>query len=183
LNLILNNDLAGLSDLLAEVCPQADNAGQQQSKNEEFPMPDNHWINQTNLSELQGGSPQKGKTLLHLALERGPDMTELLLRAGAKADSYNDILGKAPIHVATELGSRQVLEILLDGKVKYYNGKIRHIYLTSYTDYSVTHQYLKKFSYGFWDNQWFGRNQIYLKLKLGALQFMPGIKNLNLNFF
>jgi hypothetical protein len=47
--------------------------------------------------------------------------------------------------------------------------------------YSVSHQYLKKFSYGFWDNQWFGWNQIYLKLKLGALQFMPGIKNLNLN--
>jgi hypothetical protein len=31
-----------------------------------------------------------------------------------------------------------------------------------------------------WDNWWFGRNQIYLKLKLGAPQFMPGIKNLNL---
>jgi hypothetical protein len=41
----------------------------------------------------------------------------------------------------------------------------------------------QKNSYGFWDNQWFGRNQIYLKLKLGALQFMRGIKNLNLNFF
>jgi hypothetical protein len=27
------------------------------------------------------------------------------------------------------------------------------------------------------------RNQIYLKLNLGATQFMPGIKNLNLNFF
>jgi hypothetical protein len=49
--------------------------------------------------------------------------------------------------------------------------------------YSVTNQYLKKFSYGFWDNQWFGRNQIYLKLKLGALQFMAGIKNLILIFF
>jgi hypothetical protein len=49
--------------------------------------------------------------------------------------------------------------------------------------YSVTHQYLKMFSYGFWGNQCFGRNQICLKLKLGALQFMPEIKNLNLNFF
>jgi hypothetical protein len=49
--------------------------------------------------------------------------------------------------------------------------------------YNVTHHYLKKFSYGFWDNQWFGRNQIYLKLKLGARQCMPGIKNLNLIFF
>jgi hypothetical protein len=29
----------------------------------------------------------------------------------------------------------------------------------------------------------FGRNQIYLKLMLGARQFMPGIKNLNLIFF
>jgi hypothetical protein len=48
--------------------------------------------------------------------------------------------------------------------------------------YCVRHQYLKKFSYGFWDNQWFGRNQIYLKLKLGARQFMPGIKNLILIF-
>jgi hypothetical protein len=48
--------------------------------------------------------------------------------------------------------------------------------------YSVTNQFLKKFSYGFWDNQWFGRNQRYLKLKLGAPQFMPGIKNLNLIF-
>jgi hypothetical protein len=48
--------------------------------------------------------------------------------------------------------------------------------------YCVTHQYLKKFSYGFWDNQWFGRNQIYLKLKLGARQFIPGIKNFNFNF-
>jgi hypothetical protein len=56
-------------------------------------------------------------------------------------------------------------------------------YLFEYCIYSVTHQYLKKFSYSFWDNQWFGRNQIYLKLKLGARQFMPGIKNLNLIFF
>jgi hypothetical protein len=32
----------------------------------------------------------------------------------------------------------------------------------------------------FGDNQWFGRNQIYLKLNLETLQFMPGIKNLNL---
>jgi hypothetical protein len=48
--------------------------------------------------------------------------------------------------------------------------------------YRVRNQYLKKFSYGFWENQWFGLNQIYLKLKLGAPQFMPGIKNLILIF-
>jgi hypothetical protein len=55
-------------------------------------------------------------------------------------------------------------------------------YIRSYI-YSATHQYLNKFSKVFGDNQWFGRNQIYLKLKLGATQFMPGIKNLNLIFF
>jgi hypothetical protein len=48
--------------------------------------------------------------------------------------------------------------------------------------YCVSNHYLKKFSYGFWDNQWFGWNQIYLKLKLGAPQFMPCIKNWNLIF-
>jgi hypothetical protein len=46
--------------------------------------------------------------------------------------------------------------------------------------YSVTHQYLKKFSYGFWDNQWFGRNQNMSQIDL---QFMPGIKNLNFIIF
>jgi hypothetical protein len=54
------------------------------------------------------------------------------------------------------------------------------IFIINHTIYSVSHQYLNKFSNGFWDNQWFGRNQIYLKLKLETLQFMPGIKNLNL---
>jgi hypothetical protein len=47
-----------------------------------------------------------------------------------------------------------------------------------YSIYRGTHQYLNKFSNGFWDNQWFGRNQIYLKLKLETLQFMSSIKNL-----
>jgi hypothetical protein len=46
--------------------------------------------------------------------------------------------------------------------------------------YSFIHQYFNKFSMVFWDNQWFGRNQICLKLKLETLQFMPGINNLNL---
>jgi outer membrane protease len=49
-----------------------------------------------------------------------------------------------------------------------------------FAKYSVNFQYLNKFSCGFWDNQWFGRNQIYFKLKLEASEFMPGIKNLNL---
>jgi hypothetical protein len=48
--------------------------------------------------------------------------------------------------------------------------------------YKFSNQHMKKKSYDFWDNQWFGRNQIYIKLKLVAPQFMPGIKNLNLIF-
>jgi hypothetical protein len=62
-------------------------------------------------------------------------------------------------------------EKLMAGKVIFY---FAHFGIK----YSVIDQYLKKFSYGFWDNRWFGRNQIYLKLKFGARQFMPGIKNL-----
>jgi hypothetical protein len=49
--------------------------------------------------------------------------------------------------------------------------------MTDQSVVSATLQYLKKFSKGFWDNHWFGRHQIYLKLKLETLQFMPGIKN------
>jgi hypothetical protein len=48
------------------------------------------------------------------------------------------------------------------------------IFSRSRNIYSATHQYLDKFSKGFWDNQWFGRNQIYLKMKLETLQFMLG---------
>ena len=48
-------------------------------------------------------------------MEKGnSEMTKLLLTAGAKADAYNDILGKCPIHVAIELESKQLLSILLE---------------------------------------------------------------------
>jgi hypothetical protein len=61
-----------------------------------------------------------------------------------------------------------------EGIMRYspiFYGYYRYVSMATKNDvprkvYRVTHQYLKKFSYGFWDNQWFGRNQIYLKLKL-----------------
>jgi hypothetical protein len=58
--------------------------------------------------------------------------------------------------------------------IKVFSGKsLQHSGPKSQLLYSVTHQHLNKFSSVFWDNQWFSRNQIYLKLKLE--------KNLNLN--
>jgi hypothetical protein len=60
---------------------------------------------------------------------------------------------------------------------KYANWRDKAAFKKLYSaDCSVSHQYLNKFSKVFWDNQWFGRNQIYLKLKLETLQFMAGIK-------
>jgi hypothetical protein len=85
-------------------------------------------------------------------------MKALGQKAGAERDKHDDSQSK---NAATHKNIQSVT-ILKKG----YNN-------------CVNHQYLKKFSYGFWDNQRFGRNQIYLKLKLGARQFMPGIKNLN----
>ena len=48
-------------------------------------------------------------------MEKGnSEMIKLLVTAGAKADAYNDILGKCPIHAAVELESKQLLSILLE---------------------------------------------------------------------
>jgi hypothetical protein len=96
-------------------------------------------------------------------------------------------------HKIWKIGPWRSLRILriFSAKVKYFFGPGRHfgargvrsdpttfhtagvddITLCIQCDKSI----FEKVSYGFWDNQWFGRNQIYLKLKLGALQFMPGI--------
>ena len=41
-------------------------------------------------------------------------VSEWPLIAGAKADAYNDILGKCPIHIAIELESKSSLIALLD---------------------------------------------------------------------
>merc|ERR1711963_515746 len=108
LNFVLTNDETGLSDLLAEVCPLSDDSKKSNHVNTTFPMPDSHWINKP-----QGTEYQK-KTLLHLAIDKGNlGMIKLLLTAGAKADAYNDILGKCPIHIATELESKNILVVLL----------------------------------------------------------------------
>jgi hypothetical protein len=52
----------------------------------------------------------------------------------------------------------------LDGKLQGLENLFAHNSQQPFNQkYCVTHQSMKKISYGFWDNQWFGRNQIYLK--------------------
>ena len=50
-------------------------------------------------------------------MEKNVDLTQILLRGGAKADAYNDILGKCPIHVAAELESTDLIKVLSQGQV------------------------------------------------------------------
>ncbi len=74
-------------------------------KDGEFPLPQNHWINQTIPEE-------NDKTLLHVALESNlHDFTQVLLQAGASAAVYKPNL--SPIHVAAKAGSLRGLELLL----------------------------------------------------------------------
>ena len=48
--------------------------------------------------------------------QKNPDMVQLLLKAGAKSDVYNDILGLTPIHVAIKIQNKEILELLLQNK-------------------------------------------------------------------
>ena len=59
-----------------------------------YPLPEDHWINQPLESE-------NCLTLLQLSVcQERPDFTGLLVRAGARADQYNDMLDTAVIHTA-----------------------------------------------------------------------------------
>ena len=96
---VLSNDEVGLCDLLAEICPEP---------NDQV-LPDQHWINKP------CGNEHNNKTLLQIAMEKeNLKMTQLLLKAGAKADYYNDLLGKCHIHISIELVSEKLLKILLE---------------------------------------------------------------------
>ena len=48
--------------------------------------------------------------------QKNPEMVHLLLKAGAKSDVYNDILGLTPLHVAIKIQNKEILEILLKNK-------------------------------------------------------------------
>ena len=59
-----------------------------------YPFPEEHWINQPIESE-------NCHTLLQMCVSQPkPEFTKLLIRAGARADQYNDMLDMAAIHSA-----------------------------------------------------------------------------------
>ena len=59
-----------------------------------YPLPEDHWINQPLESE-------NSFTLLQLSVQQpAVEFTQLLVRAGAKADMYNDDLDQAVLHSA-----------------------------------------------------------------------------------
>ena len=109
MHLVLNDSQSKLSDFLAGICPEGDDSAH--TTTGQYPFPDHHWINKPL------GTTYQCKTLLHLAMEKNVDLTQILLRGGAKADAYNDILGKCPIHVAAELESTDLIKVLSQGQV------------------------------------------------------------------
>ena len=59
-----------------------------------YPLPEDHWINQPLENE-------NCVTLLQLSVGQAkPEFTRLLIRSGARADQYNDMLDTAVIHTA-----------------------------------------------------------------------------------
>jgi len=73
-----------------------------------YPLPEDHWINQ----EVEG---KNGKTLLMEAISKHlHPYADVLLKAGARADLYNQELGVAPIHVAVQNGDLTAVKLLTD---------------------------------------------------------------------
>ena len=111
LDCIRRRDRAGLTSLLAEVCPLDDE--EQQKEAGAPPLPPDHWIN----TPLGRGGDYK--TLLHLALEAGAPGTELvriLVTAGARTNLHNEDLGVSPVHVAAETDNLEALRLLTGGE-------------------------------------------------------------------
>ena len=75
-----------------------------------FPLGEDHWINQPVETE-------DSQTLLELSLaQEREEFTQLLVRAGARADQYNDLLDQAAIHTAllAGQGERHLAALLED---------------------------------------------------------------------
>ena len=107
LSCVKRQDVAGLSNILADVCPVDDDETRDEAG--EYPLAEDHWIN-TPL-----GKDGDYKTLLHLALEtRSHDMVRILVRAGARCDNHNDDLGVSPVHVAADQDDLESLKILME---------------------------------------------------------------------
>ena len=106
---IKNNDLNGLTNILAEACPIGDDQTESGSTKNAFPLPDEHWIN------AHFGVEEKYRTLLEVAVELGQiDSVKALLRAGARADLHNETTGESPIHMAVEHAGIGIVKLLLE---------------------------------------------------------------------
>jgi len=104
---LIRHDLAGLTGVLADVCPVDDDADHESV--DEYPLPADHWIN------APLGKEGAYKTLLHLGIETGNvEIVRLLVTAGARADQHNDDLGLSPVHVACKQGSTVLTKALLE---------------------------------------------------------------------
>uniref|UniRef100_A0A0K2VB98 Transient receptor potential cation channel protein painlesslike [Acyrthosiphon pisum] n=1 Tax=Lepeophtheirus salmonis TaxID=72036 RepID=A0A0K2VB98_LEPSM len=89
----LQKDKLRFNEILAEVSPSSDDDIKRKT------LPSHHWIN-------EGHQRLKFKSFLHIALEdRNEEFVNLLLRAGARADTYNEVLGVGLLHVAIEAGN------------------------------------------------------------------------------
>ena len=67
-------------------------------QSQSYPLGEDHWLNQPVESE-------DSQTLLELSLaQERPEFSRLLVRAGARADQYNDLLDMAALHTALLAG-------------------------------------------------------------------------------
>ena len=81
-------------------------------------LPPSHWINQ----ELEDGG--RGETLLLASLDQNlPQYTEVLLKAGARADLVSQRLATTPLHLAVRSGHLQAVKLLLDERNVRPNNK------------------------------------------------------------
>ena len=79
-----------------------------------YPLQEDHWINQPIETE-------NSFTLLQLSVQQpAVEFTQLLIRAGAKADMYNDDLDQAVLHsaVLNGHGEQHIVALLADPRNK-----------------------------------------------------------------
>jgi len=113
---IKNGDLTTFSALLADVAPldDAKHLSLPDDEKELYPLPEDHWINQAIESE-------NSFMLLQLSVQQpAVEFTQLLVRAGARADMYNDDLDQAVLHSAVlgGHGEQHIAALLVDPRNK-----------------------------------------------------------------
>ncbi|XP_023344392.1 transient receptor potential cation channel protein painless [Eurytemora carolleeae] len=119
-NCILSGDLTTFSCILADIAPLDDHHQLSLSDDEKkvYPLPEEHWINQPLISDNPNLAQQ---LLLQVSVQQGAvEFTQLLVRAGARANMYNDETNQAVIHTAvlSQHGEDHLTALLSDEKNK-----------------------------------------------------------------